>query len=180
MFYYYCDYADKRTLEPSNVFGTLARQCLDRVESFESLAKEIEQAGHDGDRLTDQSMALYILKQSIYIYSKRVYIVVDGLDEASELSQKAIYDGLKQLLENAPKGIKLLLTGRDDLGSSFGIVPTLKFNSIPISPTAIALDIDSYVRASTRRRITEGSLVVQDPSLEELIVGELVKGAKGM
>lgn len=49
-----------------------------------------------------------------------------------------------------------------------------------ISPSAVAVDINSYVRASTRRRILDGSLVIRDPSLEETIILELVKGAKGM
>jgi hypothetical protein len=36
------------------------------------------------------------------------------------------------------------------------------------------------VRASTRRLISDGLLVIRDPDLEQLIVDELVKGAKGM
>jgi hypothetical protein len=57
--FYYCDYADKRALDPANLFGTLARQLLDNVEIVpESLACAIEAAAHDGDQLTDQSIAL--------------------------------------------------------------------------------------------------------------------------
>lgn len=29
--FYYCGYADQRTLDPSNVFGALARQALERL-----------------------------------------------------------------------------------------------------------------------------------------------------
>ncbi|TVY93107.1 Ankyrin [Lachnellula willkommii] len=180
VFYYYCDYADKRTLEPANVFGTLARQCLEGMETFESLADDIEQAGHDGERLTDQSKALDLIQKAVNLYARQFYIVLDGLDEANESSQKVICDGLRQLLNNASVGIKLFITGREELGSLLRIKPTVIFYSVLVSPTAIELDIDSYVRASTRLRIKEGSLVIRDPALEELIVQELVKGAKGM
>ncbi|TVY80507.1 hypothetical protein LSUE1_G008386 [Lachnellula suecica] len=64
VFYYYCDYADKRTLDVSNIFGTLARQCLEKVETFDSLADDIEKAGHDGERLTEQSKALELFRRS--------------------------------------------------------------------------------------------------------------------
>lgn len=56
--------------------------------------------------------------------------------------------------------------------------PTIPFTSIAMSSSAIELDIANYIRASTRARITEELLILQDPALEELIVQELVKGAK--
>ncbi|TVY80508.1 Vegetative incompatibility protein HET-E-1 [Lachnellula suecica] len=42
------------------------------------------------------------------------------------------------------------------------------------------MDINNYVSKSIRQRIFNGSLAIRDPNLEELIVQELVKGAKGM
>ncbi|TVY39940.1 hypothetical protein LOCC1_G005838 [Lachnellula occidentalis] len=180
VFYYYFNYADKRTLEPANVFGTLARQCLEGMETFESLADEIEQADHDGERLTDHSKALDFMQKAANLYARQFYIVLDGLDEANESSQKVICNGVRQLLNNASVEIKLFITGREELESLLHIKPTVMFYSVIVSPTAIELDIDSYIRASTRLRITEGSLVIRDPALEELIVQELVKGAKGM
>ena len=150
------------------------------METFDSLADDIEQAGHDGECLTDQSKALDLLQKAAHLYAKQFYLVLDGLDEANESSQKLICDGLRQLLDNASVGIKLFITGREELGPLLRMKQTVMSYSILVSPNSIEMDIDSYVRASTRRRITEGSLVIRDPALEELIVQELVKGAKGM
>lgn len=181
MIFYYCDYADKRTLEPANVFATLTRQLLEKVDPIpEPLASAIEEANHDGERLTDQLKALEIFQRSIELCSDSIYVVLDGLDEATETSQKIICQGFRQLLNNDLLSIKLFLTGREELGTLLRIKPNIPFLRVPISPSAIAFDIDSYVRASTRRRIFEGSLVIQDLNLEELIVQELVKGAQGM
>jgi hypothetical protein len=60
------------------------------------------------------------------------------------------------------------------------IDPIVPFFRIPVSANVISLDIEKYVQASTRQRIADGSLVISDPDLEQLIVKELVKGAKGM
>jgi hypothetical protein len=96
LIFYYCDYADKRTLEPSNVFGTLTRQALEKVEILpETLASEIEQAEHDGERLTDISKALAILQKSFQLVPGPLYLILDGLDEATESSQNLICNSLK-------------------------------------------------------------------------------------
>jgi hypothetical protein len=76
--------------------------------------------------------------------------------------------------------MKLFFTGREDFLPLFRLNPGVPSFKISVSATAISQDIESYVRASTRRRIADGLLVIQNPNLEDLIVQELVKGAKGM
>lgn len=179
--FYYCDYADKRTLEPSNVFASLAKQALEHVQILpETLASEIEQAEHDGEKLANPTEALIILQKSLDLVTSPVFLAVDGLDEATESSQILIYKNLKQLVENSGLPVKLLITGRDELGLLLMLDLSIPFARIPLSSTVISLDIENYVRASTRRRISDGLLVIGDPDLEELIIDELVKGAKGM
>ena len=179
--FYYCDYADKRTLDPANVFGTLARQILEKLERIpETLASDIESADHDGERMIEQSKALDILQHACAISSSPLYIILDGLDEVREGSQKLICNAMSRLCTKSSLQIKLLVTGREELGPLFSLAPTVTFLRVPISPAIITPDIDNYVRASTRRRIKHGALVIQDPDLERLIVQELVEGAKGM
>jgi hypothetical protein len=179
--FYYCDYANKRTLFPSNVFGTLARQILEKNEIIpEPLASTIEQAGQDGDRLADDSKALDILQQCIETYSQSLYVILDGLDECTESSQKIICDGLRHLMHREGPSVKLYITSRAEVSTLLELKSSIPMFCIPISSSTIALDIESYVRASTRHRITIGSLVIQDPQLEDLIVTKLVDGAEGM
>ncbi|PMD40956.1 hypothetical protein L207DRAFT_544209 [Hyaloscypha variabilis F] len=178
---YYCDYSDKRTLEPSNVFATLARQALEQIEILpETLALEIEQVEHDGEKLANSQAALIILQKSLELVPGPIFVVLDGLDEATEPSQLLICNNLKQLIEKSGVSVKLFITGRDELGSLLMLDSNVPFSRIPISSTAISLDIENYVRSSTRRRIADGLLVITDPDLAQLIVDELVKGAKGM
>jgi len=165
------------------VFGALTRQALGQVEVIpEPLATEIEYANHNGERLLDPTQAIRFLQQSLEVSSKSMhfYVVFDGLDEATESSQNIICNGLRNILSEPSIPVKLFITGREDLGSLLRVNSTTSFFRIPVSTTIVDLDIASYIRASTKRRIAERLLVVQDPSLEELIVQELVKGAKGM
>jgi hypothetical protein len=179
--FYYCDYADKRTLEPTNVFATMARQVLEKVEILPApFMSEIEQADHDGEKMTDLSQSLILLQKSLEFVPGPIFLVLDGLDEVTESSQTLICRKLKQLVENSKFSVKLLVTSREELASLLMLDPSIPFSCIPISPDAISLDIENYIRASTRRRILDGSLVIRDPDLEQLIVNELVNGAKGM
>lgn len=179
--FYYCDYADKRTLFPSNVFGTLARQILENIKTIpDPLANTIEQADHDGDRLTNPSKALHILQQAIKLSSCPLYLILDGLDECTEYSQKVICDALQQTSNHVKSNIKLCITARSELDTLLTLNPSVPKSSILISPSVIALDIEAYVRASTRHCLSNGSLVIQDPQLQNLIIDKLVNGAKGM
>jgi hypothetical protein len=82
--FYYCDYADKRTLEPSNVFGALARQALEVIQVLPAtLSSDIEQAEHDGEKLTDPSKAIDILLKVLALVPGPIYLILDELDEAA-------------------------------------------------------------------------------------------------
>ncbi len=179
--FYYCDHADKRTLEPAMIFGTLTRQLLEKVEPLpENLASIIEKLEHDGEQLTSSEKVLELLLQAIQIHPHLIYFVLDGLDEASEKSQKTVHQGLDKCLTASSTVLKLLLTGREELKSQLSIPTSVAYHRVLISQKAIGPDIECYVRASTQCRISNGSLVIQDRMLEDIIVSELVKGAKGM
>ena len=159
----------------------MARQALEKLEVLpETLASEIEQAEHDGEKFADPSKALIILQKSFHLVPDPVYLILDGLDETTESAQNLICNNLKQLFERTGLPINLLITGREDLSSSLMLEPSITFFRVSMASNAIALDIEKYVRASTRRLILDGSLVIRDPDLEKLIVSELVDGAKGM
>lgn len=109
--FYYVDYADKWTLDPANLFGTLARQLLHRIAPIpDPLACTIEEAAYDGDRLTDVTRALRPLQGCLELSLSPVYVVIDGLDEMTEQSQRIVYRSLSQLVNKPSSGFKLFLT----------------------------------------------------------------------
>jgi hypothetical protein len=174
--FYYCDYADQRSLDPSNVFGALAKQALERLSTIpDTLGLEIEQADYDGDRISDPQKALHILKRSIGLLSGQMHIVFDGIDEVSESSKRILYDNFRSLLDNPILRIKLFITGREEIEELLHIKRKIAFSKVLLSAAVISQDIENYVRASTRNRIEAGALAIQDPSLEVLIVESLLQ-----
>jgi hypothetical protein len=178
--YYYCDYADKRTLEPTNLFGSLARQVLELVNPIpEELSCAIELEEHDGEQFVDPSRTFAFFERALKILPGSVYVVLDGLDEASEESQKSICVRIGQCL-GSEYPVKLFITGRDDLMNLLGITDSVPQLRIAMKPDSNAADIESYIREEVRRLIAEGCLAVKNSPIEELIVAELIKGARGM
>lgn len=163
------------------MFGTLARQLLAVIDPVpEALAVEIERADHDGDRMLDYKKTLGFFKTILELSKVLLSIVFDGLDETSDRSQELIFAGLKETLEHSAAVVKLIVTGREEIGTSLRVTSGVPFYTVPVSAEAIALDIGAYVKASTRRRIANGSLLIRDPKLEEVIIQALIEGAKGM
>jgi hypothetical protein len=114
--FYYCDYADQRSLDLSNVFGALAKQALERLSTIpDALGLEIEQADYDGDRISDPQNALHILRRSIGLLSGQMHIVFDGIDEVSESSKRILYDSFRSLLDNPILRIKLFIISNKQL-----------------------------------------------------------------
>jgi hypothetical protein len=46
--YYYCDYAETRTLDPCLIFGTIIRQLLERIKIPLDLARDIDDYFKEG------------------------------------------------------------------------------------------------------------------------------------
>jgi hypothetical protein len=55
-----------------------------------------------------------------------------------------------------------------------------KIFRVQILPSSISTDIAQYVRDATSLHLSKGELVLQDSSLQEVIVEKLVEGAHGM
>jgi hypothetical protein len=176
--FYYCDYADKRTLDPATVFATMARQILEPLPRIpEALLHSIEHANHDGDKLTDHRKTLDILRDAIH-YVEEARIILDGMDELSERSQKIVCEGLREVWQGTDAVVKFFITGREDPSSM--ILVNDKILRVQILPSSISTDISQYVRDATSFLLSKGELVLQDSSLQEVIVEKLVEGAHGM
>ena len=95
---------------------------LEKLECIpEALATAIENAAHDGDRLTESSCALDLLRRGIGLCKYPVSIAIDGIDELTEQSQKVVCNGLRELVQSDHLPTKLFLTGREDLSSLLAV-----------------------------------------------------------
>ena len=176
--FYYCDHADKRTLDPINIFGSLTQQVLRCMTPLpDTILSEIKGLTRGGSTVDDLCR---LLLTSITSVSK-LTLFVDGLDEILEHDREAVFSSLKALLSGSRGAANLFVSSREDITKWFQS-PTANINcfKIRISSTAIGGDIDNYVKHAVHDLILRGELSLGDLTLEEEINDALIAGAKGM
>src|SRR6187402_3454243 len=77
--FYYCDHADKRTLDPVNLFSSIAHQILRTVDELSpNVLVLLESIFQDGQTLEIENLINLILEATKRMAS--FYVFIDGLD----------------------------------------------------------------------------------------------------
>ena len=176
--YHYCDYADKRTLEPITILGTLVRSLLEGIDMPSEIAELIYEYYRDGERTPETKDVLDILSKTIDLF-ERVVLAIDGIDEVKEENHQSIYDALKWLTKSHRVPVKVFMSCREDTELALCSIPKLIFR-IQVSEKVISTDINGYIRHSVALLLEQGHLVIRRPELQQDMVDTLIKGAKGM
>jgi hypothetical protein len=178
--FYYCNHADKRTLDPVNIFRSITQQILQLLgELPESVISIIEETFQDGSGVPDTADICRVLLAAIHQFCS-ITIFIDGIDEVLEDDRKLIFSHLNKLLsEGGPTLLKLFISGREDTTAVTQVLEIPNFKA-RITADVIAGDIDNYVRYAVRELIRIGDLKFRDPLLENEVVLALANGAKGM
>jgi hypothetical protein len=112
--FYYCDHADKRTLDPINIFSSLAVQMLRTLGDLPtSLLAILERICQD-NILPEIEDVNHLLLESMERTSSTV-IILDGLDEVDEDGRKLIFHNLRNIIMRATSSvIKVFVASRED------------------------------------------------------------------
>ncbi|KAL8848571.1 MAG: hypothetical protein Q9221_006404 [Calogaya cf. arnoldii] len=174
--YYYCDYADQRTLQPEKILGTILKQFFVNGHIPEALEKNFPRGyGEDTHTLIfDDLVDLVILAIG---QTTLTYILVDGLDECERDARKDMSRFIDRLQGLGSPTTKIFISCRqvDQILRSLQEVPT-----IDLTPSALEDDIRLFVAASVNSRMASGELRIRDPDLAKNITDELVDKAHGM
>lgn len=174
--YYYCDYADQRTLQTDRILGTLLKQLLAEDHIPQDIEPQILRAYADGQR-TPGTHEIEDLICSLMQLHPLAYIVLDGLDECEKQPKLDILSLLKRLSMLKKTFVRTLVSCRDE----DQVLRSLdSYSRIQLTATALESDIKSFVEGSVRSRVESGQLKIRDPGLEHQIVRELVSKAHGM
>jgi Cdc6-like AAA superfamily ATPase len=166
--FHYCDHADKRTLEPNAILGTLARSLSEDVDLRPEIAHLINDYYRNGERVPETKDVLEILSRTIDGF-KNVVLVLDGIDEVREEDRHIIYETLRKLVGKHHVPIRVFMSCRDDAALAVCSTPGSAF-SIQISEKVISTDIEDYIRHSVASLLAKGDLVIRAPELQEEIV----------
>ena len=174
--YYYCDYADQRTLQTDRILGTILKQLLPGDQTPKEIESQILRAYRDGQRTPEVHEVVEIVCSLMQKHPVS-YIVFDGLDECEKQPRQDILNFLARLSTFGKVSMHALVSCRDE---DQLLRSLLSYPRINLTAVALESDIKLYVKSSVRSRIKSGELTIRDPDLEHQIVHELVDKAHGM
>lgn len=126
--YFFCRNGVQDRDATINVLRTLLSQCIRLQQSaYRVLAPLYQECGRtSADSISDMLQCFCLLLAS---RSQVLHLVVDGIDELND--KPILFDVIKSLIKESKSTIKILITGRDEVGifKSFLSYPTLRISS---------------------------------------------------
>ena len=174
--YAYLQYDSPETQVPSNLLRAFIKQLCFRNELDPSLLAFFEEYSRDARVPLYEKLEFHFIQLAKRF--TRFFILVDALDEAPQEQRKKIFKMILNLVDKL-QCVQIFATSRKetDIMSKF---LQLKAPKIEIEAKDNAVDIEIYVRGQVRTLISDDELKLQDRSLHDIIVEELIGKADGM
>lgn len=174
--YYYCDYADPRTLQTKHLFEAIAKQLIMRGLVPAEVECQLRQSVIDEARVPGETLLQKSILSTVEAFPG-LYVILDGLDECENETRRDTTTLIERLLAHNEAAVKIFVSCREDehILRSLDAHPCIQ-----LSETMMAIDIDAFITGSVRSKMKSGELRINSPALEEEIVAELVTRAHGM
>jgi hypothetical protein len=175
--YYYCDYADKASLEPAFILGALVRGLLRNYNISDEVGQLIDRHYQDGKRTPDASEVFQILVEAV-CWFENVILVVDGIDELDQRDRDTMLRCFKTLTSCPGLSAKVFLTCREDqeILSILSPLPEVCFR-LNVLESATFTEIERYVRESVESMLP---IVKDNMKLKYEVIQTLIDGSRGM
>lgn len=174
--FYYCDYTQPGSLQPSQVLGSILKQLLLKGVLCQETEEHLAQACNSNASTPDQEDLASILYKTIDS-GCNVHIILDGLDECEKDAKQFLTNVLRRLMSFQNANCRVLYTCRDEDQMLRALD---EYPQIHMSSRMSFADIKSYVEWAVKSRLQSRDLAISDPDLEEEIVTELVNKSQGM
>ena len=168
----YCDYREKGNQAAYDLLASVFKQL---VQDCESLSESVKALYNDhvkrNARLPPEEL-IQALHLEIIRY-RRVFVVVDALDECTEEGNTRM--DLLDTLRSLPGNINLLVTSRhiSTIASEFIGATTLEV-------IASDSDVTRYILGRIQREHRLARHIKADPSLRQSLINKIVERARGM
>lgn len=176
--YFYYDFTDQETLDDSIILGTIIQQLLVSRQGLEDVvAAKILEAYTDSLRKASSTDLVEVLELIILDSYHCVYIVVDGVDEASASTQEKLFSNLAKLSASCGTLLRLYISTRETFLMPHHFPSCLTFD---VSESRVSEDIEHYIESSVQQRLHNLPVISNYPYLEGSAVRELTAKAKGL
>ncbi|OAL53394.1 ankyrin [Pyrenochaeta sp. DS3sAY3a] len=171
--YFFCRYDLPESLRARTILGSVARQLLCTAPDLSKVADL-----HDRDKTPFDMNDLIKGISHGFAVTRKIFLILDGLDECSEVEKLALVNSL-QILQSR---LNLLLC------VSFRLEPNngLEFVTDTLIAPRTALvpennpDIDGYIKTELEQCLVSRKLIIGDPTIILDIEDALLKGSQGM
>lgn len=174
--YFYCDYADHRTLDTCNILGSILLQLLRAKPIPEPLMAMIRNSYEDGLRTPETKELIAIVCAAVKLFSQ-VFIIIDGLDECNKNVWQDVLVLIKALIQKRTPCVKVFVSCREEDQILQGLA---QYSHIQISSEAVSRDISAFIQGTVRSLLDSGDLKIHNPTLEKDITHKLEAKAQGM
>ena len=175
MAYHYCDDAVERSLDATNILGTLIKQLLSKGPIPSDVEDKIQEYYEDGSRIPDVTEMASIL-DSVSRPLSRIFLVIDGLDECEKDQWIVLLPVIERLARRLPQTIKIFITSRENVE----ITAKLEgHHRISMSQDKVDKDIAGFVHHIVKHKLESGEMRIKTPTLETEVTRALVEGARG-
>ncbi len=174
--YAYIQYDSPETHEPSNLLRAFIKQLCLRKELDLRLLDFFNEYSRDARGPSFEKLQWHFIELATPFTG--FFVVVDALDEAPQEQRKKIFKMISNLVNELPC-VRIFTTSRKepDITKKFS---QLKAPTIELEAKDSAEDIEIYVRGKVESLISDEELVLEDHSLQDMIIQELISKADGM
>jgi hypothetical protein len=174
--YYYCDYAEAASLDPTYLIASLIKQVLVflPLDSFD----EAFDCPYAEEKPTPTFGVSVDFMRRVLAQFKTVYITIDGVDELSRDCQCTILDFIDGLTNKSPTTVKVLVTSRTE---ELQVRRALRrYECLDLSTDHASPDIELFIKATIDSTTVRQNPLLEDEILKREVVNALVSGAQGM
>lgn len=174
--YAYLKYDSPETQEPSNILRAFIKQLCSRKELDPLLLDFFNEHSRNAKIPLSEKLESHFIHLAGPFTG--FFVIIDALDEAPQQQRRNIFKIIQKLVNELPCA-KIFATSQKEPDITSGFTQ-LNAPIIEIEATNGAEDINDYVRGKVESLISKGDLVLEDLSLQDTIIRELMSKADGM
>ena len=176
MVYYYCDYAESRTLQAKHLFEAIMKQLIMQCLVPAEVERQLRQSVIDEARIPGEALLQRSILSAIEAFPG-LYVIIDGLDECEKEARRDAIALIEALLVYDKAAVRTFVSCREEeyILRSLDVHPCIQLSEI-----TMATDINTFIAGTVRSKVESGQLRINYPALEDEIVAELVTKAHGM
>ncbi|KAJ7496745.1 hypothetical protein FB451DRAFT_1208660 [Mycena latifolia] len=177
--FFYVNFREQRSTDPIVVFQALLAQLLFKVAPGDTFQNLLQRSSTNQSPPMDLSELVQLLYQ-VCSPGKRVFVVIDALDECPVDQRQPLLVQMAMLAKQSPSGcISLLATSRKepDIADMFGQGANASVIALTEHTSTVGQDIEVYVRKQLHGRT---KLMRWPETLKQEILEALLSKADGM